>query len=436
MDNYTLDYKGNIVSLLRTLNPNNFQEFLALELDLLETLRYEEIIEKNNSQSKNNQDDQLINIILKVANANTCKFAFSQIVELGYQTRLPNMYCSLFEREPELIQEVLVYLIKTYSKDELTPEVESTNTHSYLDRNKTHKEFTFYVGYNDEENMWINRHPQVILDNFKLLNDHLSSSPKVLEIQSLVKKYEQQGDDEQIQDFFKAITHFIIENDYELDYKLAPEFLCLSYNLENVETLFNHLSKSADFQHDLLVYLAKQFHQSEDVSSELQHILYYSRDDSGVSFLEDKNFIRLILTHDLFPEDVKDMSLESLVKAHFDFILNDKKAFNDELISFLKPNESVKNYITCLDYEDKKTLLASLSKHEKFQPLINNMYANVLESYLFDKHLKNVNIPYLIEYRYKTEEEKKEKIKDLQNEQKYLEIFLNEEHKLSKKIKI
>lgn len=465
MDNYTLNYKGNIVSLLRNLNISSYEDFLALELDLLETLRYEEIIEKNSHLSKNKQDDQLINIIIKVANVKMCQFAFSQMIESDYQLKLPKMYCDLFERSPEFTQEVLVYLIKNYTKDELLPQVEANNSASFLNKAKTHAEFTLHVDRHNDEHMWINREPNTILDTFKLLNDHLGDEPKTLYVKSLIKKYEEQANTQQTQKFFKAIIDFIIENDYELDFKIAPEFLCQCYQLENIKDLFNHINRAPDFKEDLLVYIAKIFKQSEEVSSELKHTLYYSNNenDEGVSFLEDKKFIKLITSNDFYPEFIHEMSLELLVKTHFDFILQDKEKFDDELITCLKPNDSLKNYLQCLDYEDKKKLLLSLSKEEKFHPLINEMYASVLDSFLFDKYFKNVNVSYTIEYKY-TDEQKKENIKNIlqlvsslpigfqdyvneklnhklsqmdeKNEQQYLEIFLNQENKQSKKLKI
>lgn len=460
MKKFEVSYKGNIASLIKNIKINSYEELLNLELRPYELTDYIEVISSDYDESEHRYRDPLALLIMKIADVNFCKFFLSQLVELGYQKHLPEVYNALFERSPEHVKEVLTYAITNHTADELRPLNEDENVNNYATDN-----IYFFNTKDNDSTLWLSFEPTTIFENIKLLNNHLSLNKEIFPAKNLLEVIERKAETEEAELYIKTLAQYLMDNDLGLDYGVAPQFVCLNHLNDNVEALYNHLYKhNIDLKDDLMIYLARQFKAQKNNESNMDDILHDAKQNNEISFIENKAFAKMLFEKNVFSDEI-DTSLESLAKAHFDFILHDKVEFNEQIVSLIKPSESLVAYLSNLENSDKKKLINVLAKsdQENMKEFLNTTYCAVLEELLFENHPRNLNISSTIN-TFKSTDEKKELAKEIlthlaslnigfqervneilevklsnmneKTQKEYFEIFLSTTNKASSKIKI
>jgi hypothetical protein len=407
MSTYKTKYKGSVVGLIKAIKVQNLLDFLNLEIELGDDVKYTQIDCNNHhgTERENNQKDELGVLMMKVGDVNLCKYTLAAAIEFGYNDFLQDLYAPLFEREPELVHEVLNYIVSEYKPKEFYP----------IDPHKRNKTETQYVIDTVEcfrdgtDVVWSFDSLTPLLENFKILSDALSSDKNVFQLANLLEILRRNFDHEEFKQFKSEIIDFIIKYDYSLDYGVAPYFVCMCHDDKRVYELFEHLEKKTpDLKEDMLIFLTKQLS-----TNKIERVYIEAHEREEVSFIENKKFAQFLLSKNVFPSDIT-TSLESLTKAHFMFIAGDKKEFDAQVLLNLKPNDSISKYVNLLDYDDKKLFIKSLADNKTVHELINVTFCAILEELLFDKNMRNFGIGYHLVNNY-TLEQKKESLKEVMN---------------------
>lgn len=409
MNNYKTKYEGTVVGLIKALKVESLSQMLELEVELCEDVNYLQIdFDQHGTRNKSKQVDPLGALIIKVGSVNTCKYAFSEAACLNYNDLLQDMYTALFERSPELVREVLTHLVENYSAEELMPkDPYSKKAESQYQGDK----IEFFRPSLDI--MWNNTELTPMLENLKILNDHLTPEKEIFQLANLLEVLKPSASFEDFKVFKNEILNFLIKYDYSLDYGVAPHFLCMCHNDPQVFELFDHLdSKNPDFKGDLMIYIARQFLSKESRNSELDSLSYQAIQNEEVSFIDNPKFVKFLVANEVFPSTI-DTSLESLAKAHFDFVASGRKEYSIETLMNVKPSESLVSYLRYLDYDKKKLFLKAIASNEKVQDCINGEWCGILEEYLFDnKAMRNFGISFHLANNYDATQ-KKEKVKEV-----------------------
>lgn len=415
MNNYTTKYEGATIGLIKAIKIKSLSEFFDIEVDIADDASYIQIDSTDKGAiNKNKQTDPLGVLFIKVGDVELCKYTIAGIVEYGYHELLPELYSTLFERDANLVHEVLTYLIDKY-KDKPESLLPVTPYDPYKRKEPIQYNFDTLKCFTNGENLiWNNTSLVPMLENYKLLNDALSSEKNFFQLANLLEQLQAGSDYEDFKQFKSEIIDFLIKYDYKLDADVAAHFLCLCQNDEKVYELFNHLAaKTPELSESMSQYLTTRFSTNNNQGLDIDTIATEAKNHDELSLLDNTQFAKFILEKDVFKENV-DTSLESLAKAHFMFLANDRKNFDQSLLMNIKPGSNLTEYLNFLNYEDKKLFITAISENKEVHDSINITYCGILEELLFDREMRNFGIGYHLYQNYNNNE-KKEHLKDIMN---------------------